>query len=159
MDDRVERSIAITAGVERVWDLVTRPGWWINDGEVADAGSGPPGEASRAGPGAHRIERDGDLCRVHDPTCGEFEILVVKLEPRTYAAFRWRSDGVTRSVDGPTTLVEFWLDDHGDGTVTVRVVESGFDGLDSAEDVRRANRDGNDKGWRQELGALARALA
>ena len=143
MDDRVERSIAITAGVERVWDLVTRPGWWINDGEVVN----------------HRIERDGDLCRVHDPTCGEFEIRIVKLEPRTYAAFRWRSDGVTRSVDGPTTLVEFWLDDHGDGTVTVRVVESGFDGLDSAEDVRRANRDGNDKGWRQELGALARALA
>jgi uncharacterized protein YndB with AHSA1/START domain len=143
VDDRIERSIAITAGVERVWDLVTRPGWWINDGEVVN----------------HRIERDGDLCRVHDPTCGEFEILVVTLEPRTYAAFRWRSDGVTRSVDGPTTLVEFWLDDHGDGTVTVRVVESGFDGLDSAEDVRRANRDGNDKGWRQELGALERALA
>lgn len=143
MDDSVERSIVIAAGVERVWDLVTRPGWWINDGEVV----------------GHRIERDGDLCRVHDPTCGEFEILVVTLEPRTYAAFRWRSDGVTRSVDGPTTLVEFWLDDHGDGTVTVRVVESGFDGLDSAEDVRRANRDGNDKGWHQELGALARALA
>jgi len=142
VDDRVERSIAITAGIERVWNLVTRPGWWINDGEVVD----------------HRIERDGGLCRVHDPTCGEFEILVVKLEPRTYAAFRWRSDGVTRSVDGPTTLVEFWLDDHGDGTVTVRVVESGFDGLDSAEDVRRANRDGNEKGWRQELDALARAL-
>ena len=55
--------------------------------------------------------------------------------------------------------MEFWLDDHGDGTVTVRVVESGFDALDSAEDVRRANRDGNDKGWRQELAALARALA
>lgn len=140
--DRVERSISIAAGVERVWDLVTRPGWWINDGEVV----------------GHRIERDGDLCRVHDPTHGEFEILVVALEPRTYAAFRWRSDKVTRSVAGPTTLVEFWLDDHGDGTVTVRVVESGFDGLDSPEDVRRANRDGNDKGWRQELGALARAL-
>lgn len=141
--DKVERSVSIAAGMERVWDLVTRPGWWINNGEVVD----------------HRIERDGDLCRVHDPTHGEFEILGVKLEPRTYAAFRWRSDGVTRSVDGPTTLVEFWLDDHGDGTVTVRVVESGFDGLDSAEDVRRTNRAENDKGWHQELAALARALA
>jgi uncharacterized protein YndB with AHSA1/START domain len=133
--EKVERSIAISAGVERVWDLVTRPGWWINDGEVT----------------AHRIERDGDLCRVTDPNCGEFEIRVVALEPRTYAAFRWRSDGVGRSVDGPTTLVEFWLDDHGDGTVTVRVVESGF--------WTEENRAGNDKGWLQELGALERALA
>jgi uncharacterized protein YndB with AHSA1/START domain len=135
----VERSISITAGIQRVWDLVTRPGWWINDGEVTD----------------HRIERDGDVCRVHDPACGEFEIRVVKLEPLSYAAFRWRSDGVSRSVDGPTTLVEFWLDDHGDGTVTVRVLESGFEVLDSPEDARRAN----DKGWLQELGALARALS
>ena len=134
MDDKVERSITIAAGVERVWDLVTRPGWWINGGEVVE----------------HRIERDGDLCRVHDPACGEFEIRIVALEPRTYAAFRWRSDGVSRSVDGPTTLVEFWLDDHGDGTVTVRVVESGFE--------TEENRAGNDKGWLQELGALERAL-
>jgi uncharacterized protein YndB with AHSA1/START domain len=137
--DRIERSISISAGLRRVWDLVTRPGWWINDGEVVD----------------HRIERDGDLCRVHDPVHGEFEILTVKLEPFSYAAFRWRSDGVTCSVDGPTTLVEFWLDDHGDGTVGVRVVESGFEAFEAAEDVRRDN----DKGWRQELAALARALA
>lgn len=157
--DAVERSIEIRAGVERVWDLVTRPGWWINDGDVVGAGSGPPGEASRHGPGDNTIERDGDLCRVRDPVHGEFEILVVKLEPLSYAAFRWRSDGVTRSVDGPTTLVEFFLADLGDGTVIVRVVESGFDELDSADDVRRANREGNDTGWRQELAALARAVA
>jgi hypothetical protein len=137
--NRVERSISVTAGLDRVWDLVTRPGWWINEGEIRD----------------HAIERDGDLCRVRDPGCGEFEILTVTLEPRSYAAFRWRSDGIDRSVSGPTTLVEFWLDDHGDGTVTVRVVESGFDTLDSPEEARRDN----DKGWLRELDALARALA
>jgi len=130
--DSVERSIEINAGLPRVWDLVTRPGWWINDGEVTD----------------HRIERDGDLARVTDPSCGEFEIHTVKLEPLSYAAFRWHSHGVP-------TLVEFWLDDHGDGTVTVRVVESGFEALESPDDARREN----DKGWRQELAALARALA
>jgi uncharacterized protein YndB with AHSA1/START domain len=121
---------------------MARPGWWINDGDVVD----------------HRIERDGDLCVVHDPVHGAFQVRVVASEPLRYAAFRWRSDGVTRSVDGPTTLVEFWLDDHGDGTVTVRVVESGFDGLDATEEIRRANRDGNDDGWRQELAALSRAV-
>lgn len=137
--ENVERSIAISAGLERVWDLVTRPGWWINDGEVTD----------------HRIERAGDVARVHDPAHGEFEIRTVTLTPRTYAAFRWRSDGVTRSVDGPSTLVEFWLDDRGDGTVTVRVVESGFEALPAPEEARSEN----DKGWQQELDALRRALA
>ncbi len=126
--DSVERSILIEAGVPRVWDLVTRPGWWINDGEITD----------------HRVERDGDVSRVTDPVCGEFEIRTVKLEPRSYAAFRWNSHG-------PATLVEFWLTDHGDGTVTVRVVESGFE--------TEENRRENDKGWLQELGALRRALA
>ena len=128
--EKVERSVSIGAGLDRVWDLVTRPGWWINKGEVT----------------GHRIERDGDLCRVTDPECGEFEIRIVTLEPRTYAAFRWRSAATV-----PTTLVEFWLDDHGDGTVTVRVVESGFE--------TEEHRSGNDKGWLQELGALRRALA
>jgi uncharacterized protein YndB with AHSA1/START domain len=128
--DSIERSILIRAAVPRVWDLVTRPGWWINDGDITD----------------HHIERDGDLSRVRDPNCGEFEIRTVTLEPVSYAAFRWRSDGT-----GPLTLVEFWLDDHGDGTVTVRVVESGFE--------TDEHRSGNDKGWLQELGALDRALA
>jgi hypothetical protein len=79
--------------MQRVWDLVTRPGWWIR---------------------------------------------------------------VTRSVEGTTTLVEFWLEAAGDG-VAVRVVESGFDSLDSTEEIRRRNREDNDDGWRQELDALARA--
>ena len=30
--DRIDRSIEIDAPAERVWDLVTRPGWWINEG-------------------------------------------------------------------------------------------------------------------------------
>lgn len=68
----------------------------------------------------------------------------MKLEPVSYAAFRWHSHG-------SPTLVEFWLDDHGDGTVTVRVVESGFE--------TDGHRSANDEGWLRELGALRRALA
>jgi uncharacterized protein YndB with AHSA1/START domain len=140
--NRIERQITIIASRERVWDLVTRPGWWINDGEIAE----------------HRIERHGDVCDVHVPVLGRFQVRVVAVEPQSYAAFRWRSDGVTRDVDGPTTLVEFWIDDNADGGVTVRVAESGFEELDSTEEVRRRNYDGNVAGWATELAALARAV-
>ena len=140
--NRIERQITINASRQRVWDLVTRPGWWINEGDVRE----------------HRIERNGDVYEVHDPGCGTFQVRVVALRPQSYAAFRWRSDGVSRTVDGPTTLVEFWIDDHPDGGVVVRVAESGFEGLDSAEAVRRENYEGNVAGWRMELAALSRAL-
>lgn len=29
MQDTIERSIAISSPVERVWELVTEPGWWV----------------------------------------------------------------------------------------------------------------------------------
>jgi uncharacterized protein YndB with AHSA1/START domain len=141
--NRIERQITINASRQRVWDLVTCPGWWINDGEIVE----------------HRIERHGDVCDVHDPVHGRFQVRVVAVEPQSYAAFRWRSDGVTRDVDGPTTLVEFWIDDNADGGVTVRVAESGFEELDSTEEVRRTNYDGNATGWPTELAALARAVS
>ena len=32
--DRIARRIDIDAPAERVWELVVRPGWYINDGEV-----------------------------------------------------------------------------------------------------------------------------
>lgn len=32
--DRIDRSIDIDAPAGRVWDLVARPGWWINEGDV-----------------------------------------------------------------------------------------------------------------------------
>ena len=36
MQDTIERSIAISAPVEKVWELVTEPGWWVpSDVEIA----------------------------------------------------------------------------------------------------------------------------
>ncbi len=42
--DRIEREIAIEATAERVWQLVSEPGWYVNDSVITD----------------HRIDRDGD---------------------------------------------------------------------------------------------------
>ncbi len=81
---RIEREISIDASAEKVWELIRRPGWWINDGEVVD----------------HAIDPD--------------------------------SDG---------------------NSVTLRVVESGFDSLGGSVAERHKHLDGNAEGWRIELAA------
>lgn len=34
--DRIERSIWIAADADRVWQLVSEPGWWVNDGRITE---------------------------------------------------------------------------------------------------------------------------
>lgn len=145
--DRIEREIRIDAPLERVWDLVSAPGWWINDGsEVAQ-------DVERVAP---------DRVLVHDPAYGDFAVATVALERPRYAAFRGYlgADAQKRTGDlgpGASTLVEFFLQDAG-GEVILRVVESGFATL--AEDARalRAMIESNSAGWEEELALAARAL-
>lgn len=132
--DRIEKSIEIAAPAERVWGLVSEPGWFINDGEYR----------------AHDIERDGDVSLVKDPVHGDFAILTVALDAPRHAAFRWVGDGAGR------TLVEFFVEEH-DGGIRLRVVESGFASLPGSDVDRRAAYDGNSQGWDVEL-EVARAM-
>ena len=53
--DRIDREIDIDASAERVWDLVARPGWYINQGTVV---SNPV------------LETDGDVTVLHHPSTG-----------------------------------------------------------------------------------------
>src|SRR4051812_29191477 len=93
--DRIERSIQIAADAARVWQLVSEPGWWINDGRITE----------------HRIESDGDVATVHDPAHGAFPIRTLQLDPPRYAAFRWLAAGGTgRAVETQSTLIEFWVE-------------------------------------------------
>ena len=48
--DRIEREITIDAPVDRVWTLVSEPGWYINDKQITE----------------HRIETRGEVTIVHD---------------------------------------------------------------------------------------------
>lgn len=140
-EDRIEREIEIDAPAERVWQLVSRPGWWVNDGEIVD----------------HEIERIGDLDVVHDPRHGKFPIRTEHLDPPRYAAFRWMAgEPGDQSYEGASTLTEFWIADRGDRGVTLRVVESGFAALESSTEDRRRRLDENTEGWELEL-AAARA--
>lgn len=129
--DRIERSIDIDAPAERVWALVTRPGWFINDGAVID----------------HTIDREGDVDVVRDPVHGDSRFRTEKLDPHRYAAFRWLDADSDAS-----TLVEFRVDER-PGGVRLTVVESGFATLGGTEADRRRRLEENTEGWRIELAA------
>ncbi len=141
--DRIEQEIVINAPAQRVWELVSEPGWFINDQQITP----------------HDIDRDGDsgsaIAVVTDPVHGRFAFGIVTLDEPHYAAFRWYLDA--DAVDGPSTLVEFWLT-PADSGVKLRVVESGFAALDEPEADRRSRFDDHSQGWPLELGLAQRYL-
>jgi uncharacterized protein YndB with AHSA1/START domain len=148
--NQIEREVVIDAPVERVWELVTEAehlGRWF-----ADAGA--------------EVElRPGGAMALHWAEHGTARGRIEAVEPQRRFGFRWAPFQDPRGGDpteGNSTQVEFTLSAEGDGT-RLRVVESGFERLDTSEEVRRANLEENTEGWRMELGELqeyaARAAA
>ncbi|QTI69838.1 SRPBCC domain-containing protein [Gordonia sp. L191] len=135
--DRIEHQVLIDAPVQRVWDLVSEPGWYINDKTLTE----------------HRIETRDGITTVVDPVHGSFSMLIVELDEPRYAAFRWLIDADDPS--STSTLVEFWLTPTDSG-VEVKVAESGFASLDESDVNRRSRLEDHTEGWRFEL-ELARA--
>ncbi|WP_166997003.1 ATPase [Paramicrobacterium fandaimingii] len=131
--DTIERHIDIDATAARVWELISEPGWYVNDGELRD----------------HRRENRGDVTVVHDSVHGEFAFVTVELDEPRYAAFRW-----LQQADDPasaSTLVEFRIVERPSGGVTLSVTESGFASLPGSAADRRKAFDGNLEGWIEEL--------
>jgi hypothetical protein len=136
MEDRIEQRITIRATQDKVWHLVTRPGWWL-------PGSGA--EPAR-GPARVAVAYGGDA--------RPYVIDVVRVEPQGYASFRWASAfGGAEPAPGNATLVEFYLRPVGD-ELGVTVVESGFTSLDLPEALREDEWKGNKGGWQYELAGL-----
>jgi uncharacterized protein YndB with AHSA1/START domain len=134
MADRIEQAIEIQAPLDRVWALVSEPGWWVPSAVTAPVDHTP----------GHQVVRESERW-------GRFPVEVVRVEPQSYAAFRWASQAPgAELVPGNTTLVEFRLEVAGDA-VRVTVAESGFAALDVPAARRdQAHRD-NTGGWREEL--------
>ena len=137
--DSIARRIDIDAPAERVWDLVVRPGWYINDGTV-DA--------------EPDLRYEGDVAVVTLAGKGEFRFRTVRLDKPRHAAFRWLGTPFRAVSEG--TLVEFWIDER-PGGVTLRVLESGFSTLSDDPATWLREREGNERGWAEEL-AAARAF-
>jgi len=139
MPDRIEQRVTINAPLDRVWELVSTPGWW-----VPSTSEEPPDRAV-----GHRVVRES-------AKWGRFPVEVVDMRPPAYAAFRWASQSPGADLaPGNTTLVEFFVAQAGDA-VTVTVVESGFDALDVPDEVRQAAVKDNTGGWESELAGLAK---
>jgi uncharacterized protein YndB with AHSA1/START domain len=137
MADRIEQAIEIQAPLDRVWALVSEPGWWVPSAVTVPADHTP----------GHQVVRESERW-------GRFPVEVVRVEPQSYAAFRWASQAPGAELaPGNTTLVEFRLEVAGDA-VQVTVTESGFAALDVPAAQRdQAHRD-NTGGWREELTEL-----
>ena len=140
--DRIARHIDIDADAERVWGLVSRPGWWINEGQIL---------------GNQVLERREDHDVVHDPVHGDFRIRTELLDPPRYAAFRWLPQDGDDVLAGASTLVEFRIEDR-QGGVRLSVVESGFSTLSENREVWMAAREENTQGWEGELAAAGTHL-
>jgi len=81
-------------------------------------------------------------------------VLVEKIEPKTYVAYRWASAYSGQELrDGIMTLIEFTLIPEGDGT-RLRVVESGFTALEGSEELRRKALADNTGGWLEVMEAF-----
>ncbi|PWH05980.1 ATPase [Brachybacterium endophyticum] len=138
MRDAIRRSVEIHAPIQRVWELVSEPGWWINQGELVQ----------------HRIEYDGDTCVVHDEALGAFPLGIDVLEPPHRAVFTWLAG--EQGGEGARTRTEFVLEENEPGTVVLTVTESGFAAM-TPEQYRRTYDD-NVEGWELELGVARDAL-
>ncbi len=134
--DRIERSIDIDASVEKVWSLITRPGWWINEGEVD------------ADPEMHR---EGDYDVVVHPKHGTFRFATLERDEPRHIAYHW----VDNVAPEAGTTVAFWIEDR-PGGVTLRVVESGFHGLKKDRAAIDNQIKENTSGWELELAAAKR---
>jgi uncharacterized protein YndB with AHSA1/START domain len=137
MEDRIEHDIMINAPLDRVWELVSEPGWWVPTTVVAPVDHTP----------GHQVVRESEKW-------GRFPVEIVRVDPKTYAAFRWASHAPGAELGaGNTTLVEFRVEPAGDA-VRVRVVESGFAAIDAPDSVREQARNDNIGGWQEEMASL-----
>jgi uncharacterized protein YndB with AHSA1/START domain len=133
--DRIEREIAIDAPIDRVWQLVSEPGWWIGDGDRS----------------SQVVTREGDLVIVDDPKYGRYPVRPVTADAPRYASFRSTAEADGEPTEHNSTLVEFFLNET-DGRTVLRVVESGFASLDMPADAI----DDTIEGWKFQLGVAKR---
>lgn len=141
--DEIVRSIRIDASAQAVYDLISEPGWFINDGEYRE----------------HDVTVDGATATLVDPVHGEFMIDIVELDPPRRAVFRWLAGVAGALEDHAATTVEFTIVPVGTG-VELTVRESGFARISADAAERRARFEDNTQGWIEELGvAKARVEA
>ena len=144
--NRIEKRVKLNRPRARVWQALTDSkefGTWF---QAAFAEPFRPGQRQSARvlyPGYEHLR---------------FDIVVEKLKPMRLFSFRWHPNAIDPKRDystEPMTLVEFELEDDGDGTLlTVR--ETGFEAIPI--DRRAEALKNNDGGWAAQMKSIAEYL-
>jgi uncharacterized protein YndB with AHSA1/START domain len=141
VQNSIEREVLIDAPVEVVWSIVTEPGHigrWFSDSAEVDLR-----------PGGEVVLRWDQL--------GTASGTVERVEQPHLFSFRWVPPEPDRDLsahEGNFMLVEFQLRAEGEGTL-LRVVESGFTGLDGTEQQNAELAARHVNGWGGFLARLA----
>jgi uncharacterized protein YndB with AHSA1/START domain len=145
--DRIEKTILLRAPRARVWRALTDPdefGSWFRVRLECGFAVGRSTTGNITHPGYEHVR---------------FEATVERMDDGRLFSFRWHPYAVDPRIDysqEPTTLVEFRLTDHPEGTM-LSVVESGFDGIPPHR--RRDAFLRNSEGWVAQLESLGRHVA
>ena len=155
--DRIVKSVTLHAPLHRVWPALTDAkafGTWF--GAEFD-GSFTPGAriTGRITP----TQVDSEVAKMQEPYKGTPMTLdIERIDPMRLFSFRWHPFASDRNVDyskEPTTLVEFALEEEGDGT-RLTLTESGFDRLPAE---RRAEAyEANAGGWEKQMELVRKFL-
>lgn len=135
--DRIEREIFISAPQNAVWAVLTEPGHvarWFGDSAEVDLQ-----------PGGKMVFGWTEY--------GNHHAVVERVEPPSFFSYRWGHGAEVMPTAGNSTLVEFTLTPAESGT-TLRVVETGFAGLDGSDQERATAVRENTEGWASELAEL-----
>jgi uncharacterized protein YndB with AHSA1/START domain len=145
--DRIEHRVVLRAARTRVWRAITNAeefGTWFRVKLEGAFTEGRPIRGKITIPGYEHVT---------------LEMLVERIDPERYFAYRWHPYAVDPGVDysaEPTTLVEFNLEETDAGTA-VTIVESGFDRIPLARRAEAFRM--NDEGWAGQIKKLAQYVA
>jgi uncharacterized protein YndB with AHSA1/START domain len=131
----IEREIEIEAPVDVVWRTITEPELirtWFSD--VADI------EARPGAVGSLTFRADTD-----DPNI--VNITVVAADRPHRFSYRWVYPSGERATEANSTLVTFTLVADGDERTRLRVVESGLDQMEMADDEKQNFLEQHRHGW------------
>jgi uncharacterized protein YndB with AHSA1/START domain len=145
--DRIEKKVTLGAPRSRVWRAITTAqefGAWFGvkiDGAFAEC---PTIRGKITHPGYEHVT---------------MEVVVVRIEPERYFAYRWHPYAIEPGVDyspEPMTLVEFFLEEANTGTL-LTIVESGFDRIPVARRDEAFRM--NENGWTAQLKNIERHVS
>ncbi|MEE9392555.1 MAG: SRPBCC family protein [Planctomycetota bacterium] len=137
--DQIQKVVSLRASRARVWRAIadsSELGKWF---QVEFEGPFRLGESIK-GRSTHE-----------DCKAAEIEASIEELEPELLFSFRWHPYEIDSGIDrsqAPSTLVEFRLEDEGEGT-RLTITESGFDAL--PKDRRDESFQRNEGGWKQQV--------